>query len=191
MADAALSNHRMDATRMTKLSPTSRKFIRDWGELADRWGVDRTTAEVHALLYVSKVPMDIGAIADALAKGADDTQVGLDALRAMGVVQLAARNAGSLRYECLPDVWEMFRAILEERRRREVEPAVATLRDALLRADNDPECDEHTRRRLEDMQLFLRDSLGLCKQFSSMPGPEVRRLLKMGGKIRKALGLAD
>lgn len=191
MADAAISHPRTDSTRMTKLSPTARKFIRDWGELADRWGVDRATAEVHALLYVAKAPMDLGSIAEALGIGTDDAQVGLEALRAMGVVQLAARNAGSLRYECLPDVWEMFRAILEERRRREVEPAVATLRDALLRADNDPECDEHTRRRLEEMQVFLRDSLGLCKQFSSMPGPEVRRLLKMGGKIRKALGLAE
>ena len=190
MSDAAITTPRTDVKRMTQLSPTARKFIRDWGELADRWGVDRTTAEVHALLYVVGEPMDIGAISEALGLRTEEAQGGLEPLRAMGVVQLAARAAGSLRYECLPDVWEMFRALLEERRRREIEPAVAALRDALLRADSDAACDDRTRRRLEDMQVFLRDSLGLYKQLSTMPAADVRRLLQMGGKIRKALGLA-
>jgi DNA-binding transcriptional regulator GbsR (MarR family) len=188
MQDSATAG---EARTRPELSATARKFIRDWGDLADRWGIDRTTAEVHALLYVAGAALDLRTVAERLSVPADEAAAGLEALRRMGVARIVDRTAGTLRYQCVPDLWEAFQAILEERRRRELEPAMAALRDAVLRADSDPGCDDATRRRLEDMQAFLRDGLGLYKQLSALPGAQVRRLFKMGGKIRRALGLDD
>lgn len=176
---------------MKDLSPTARKFIRDWGDLADRWNLDRTAAEIHALLWLAGQPMDLKSVADLLLLDAEDAARGLECLREAGFASLADRHAGSLRYAVPADPWEMFRAILEERRRREVEPAIAAVRDAVLRSESDPECDEKMLQRLEEMQSFLRDASGFYRELSTIPGPAVRRLLKMGGKIRRALGLAD
>lgn len=176
---------------MTQISPTARKFIRDWGDLADRWDIDRTTAEVHALLFLQGAPLDLRSVADALSLQGDEAAVALEALREMGVARIADRHAGSIRYECPGDVWEMFHAVLESRRKREVEPAVAVIRDAVLRADSDPECDDATRKRLEEMQGFLRDATGFYKELASIRGADMRRLLRMGSKIRRALGLGD
>lgn len=174
---------------MTNLSQAARKFIRDWGELSDRWGVDRTTAEVHALLWLAGTPLDLKSVADALMIESEEAAHGLEALREAGIATLADRSGGSLRYAVPADAWEMFRAILEERRRRELEPAVAVIRDAVLRCDSDPEGDDRTRDRLEQLQGFLRDANTFYRQMSTMPAPVFRQLLRTGAKIRKALGL--
>ena len=179
----------MAFTASQELSATARKFVRDWGDLADRWGVERSVAETHALLWIAAGPLGTEQVADVLQLDPGTTQEAIDALVTLGVARPAVARGNSLRYEALPDVWEMFRAILEERRRREVEPAMAALRDALLRADNDDECDKQTRHRLAEMQGFLRDASGLYRQLSSMPTRETRQLLRIGGKIRRALGL--
>lgn len=190
MQDSVAASNETRSSR-GEVSATARKFIRDWGDLADRWGTDRTTAEVYALLYLTGGPLDLRAVSERLAIPADEAAAGLEALRQMGVARIVDRNAATLRYQALPDLWDTFQAILEERRRREFEPAMAALRDAVLRADSDPGCDDATRRRLEEMQTFLRDAAGLYRQLSSLPGREVRRLFRMGGKIRRALGVSE
>ena len=191
MSDALAVRTGANSATSSRSSPTARKFVRDWGDLADRWGADRTTAEVHALLYLSADPVDVRTVADCLCIHADEAATGLEKLREMRVARVVRRDPDPVRYECVPDVWQMFHAILEERRHREIEPAVAVLRDTVLRADSDDECDAHTVRRLEEMQSFLRDALGLYTQLGAMNGPQVRRLFKMGGKIRRALGASD
>jgi DNA-binding transcriptional regulator GbsR (MarR family) len=178
-----------DVTTMSDLSPTARKFIRDWSDLADAWNVDRVTAEVQAYLWITEGPADLRAVASALHRQPDDVAQALEWLRERGIAKLSDTTGTTLRYYVPRDPCEMFLAILEERRRREIEPAVAVLRDAVLRADSDDACEDRTRRRLEEMQAFLRDSLGFYQQVSTMPGPYVRRMFKIGGKIRRALGL--
>lgn len=177
------------AGTLPALSDTVRRFVRDWGELADRWGTDRSVAEAHAIVFLASGPLDAAAVAAALNLRPEEAADALESLAAAGVVRVADRTGGLPRYERHGDLWDMFRAILEERRRREFEPAVAAVRDAVLRADSDPQCDDRTRRRLEEMQSFLRDAGDLYRQLSTMPGAETRRLLKMGSKIRRALGL--
>lgn len=191
MSDALAVNTGSNAATSSRSSPTARRFVRDWGDLADRWGADRTTAEVHALLYLSADPVDVRTIADCLSVQADEAVSGLEKLREMRVVRVVRREPEPPRYECVPDVWQMFHAILEDRRRREIEPAIAVLRDSVLRADSDDECDAHTVRRLEEMQTFLRDALGLYTQLGAMNGAQVKKLFKIGGKIRRALGASD
>lgn len=172
-----------------RLSPTARKFVRDWGDLSDRWGLDRTTAEVHAVLWLAGAPMDLRAVADAARVDPEEAAHGLEALRERGIARLVDRSSGTLQWAVARDPAAMFLAILEDRRRREVEPAMAVLRDAVLRADSDDRCDDATRARLEEMQSFFRDANRFWTQISTMPAPLVRRLFRIGGKIRRAFGV--
>ena len=171
-------------------SPTVRRFVRDWGDLAALWGVDRVTAQVHAVLWIADGPREAGEVAALAGLDPADAIRGVTALREIGVAT-ADGGAAVPRYSVPSDPWEMFRAVIEERRRREVEPAVAALRDAVLRAESDAECDAHTRRRLEDMQSFLRDALTFHRQIAALPTPAVRRLLRLGTQLRRALGTDD
>ena len=177
--------------RMSDVPPAVRKFVRDWGDLGERWGLDRGAAEAHAILWVAPDPMDMRDVASTLGVDPDEAARRLETLRERGLAQLADRDSGTLRYTVPRDPVAMFRAIVDDRIRRELDPAVASLRDAVLRADSDATCDDATRARLEALQTFLRESLGFYRQLSTMPTPQVRRLLKFGSRIRRALGLAN
>jgi DNA-binding transcriptional regulator GbsR (MarR family) len=187
MADTAVRRASKTPASPHDLSPTARRFICDWSDLAERWGTTRATAEVLAYLCVSVDPSDAASIAGVLELPQEEVERALAELTQMGAVRRAAPGG----HECVGDMAQLFRALVDARLRREVEPAIASVRDALLRSDDDAHCDERTRRRLEDMQGFLRDSLALYHQLSGMPASHVRRLLRMGGKIRRALGLDE
>src|SRR5262245_34845661 len=117
---------------MDKLSDVERKFILHWGEMGTRWGVNRTVAQVHALLYLAGEPMDAERIASTLGVARSNVSTSLRELQGWGIVRLV-HVMGDRRdhFESLKDVWEMFRVILRERKRREVDPTLAVLRDCV------------------------------------------------------------
>lgn len=175
---------------MTELSSTARRFVREWGELGERWGLDRQTAEVQAMLYLAGEPLDAQSIGDALEMDEHEVRTCVARLREIGIVLPGSRSPdGRERWLCVPDVWEMFRRILEDRRRREVDPALSVLRECVLRAES--EGDEVVHERLAEMQECLRLVLGLYSQLASVPSAEARKLVRMGSKIRKSLGLSS
>lgn len=169
---------------MSHLSSTARRFVSEWGDLGEQWGLDRKTAEVHAMLFLAGGPVEETAVGSALELDPHEVAAAVARLRAIGIV-LPAK--GDDRAECVGDVWEMFRRILEDRRRREIDPALAVLRECVLRAEDEE--DEAVRRRLAEMQECLRLVIGLYTQLASVPPAEARRLVRMGSRIRKALGL--
>jgi len=171
------------------LAPSVRRFLHDWGDLAERWGVERRDAQVHGFLFLAGRPVDTRTVAEALSLPLEQASGSLESLRRNRLATIPDRHASPLRYACPADVAEMCGSLLEFHRRRQVEPAIATLRDSLLRADCDEECDDATRRRMEDLQTFLRDASGFQRQMTSMPSSAMRALLKMGAKLRRALGV--
>ena len=102
------------------LTPTCEKFILHWGEMGTRWGVNRTVAQIHALLYLSPDPLNAEQIAETLSVARSNVSNSLRELQGWGIVKVV-HVLGDRRdhYESMKDVWEMFRVIVDERKKRE------------------------------------------------------------------------
>ena len=108
---------------MVALSPARQKFILHWGEMGPKWGVNRSVAQIHALLFLSKGPLTAEEIADALSLARSNVSTSLKELLGWRIVRLV-HVMGDRRdhFESLQDVWEMFQIVLDERKRRDGRP---------------------------------------------------------------------
>src|SRR5436189_1741960 len=105
---------------MAKLGPVEQKFVLHWGEMGTRWGINRTVAQIHALLYLSPKPLTAEEIADTLGVARSNVSNSLRELQNFNIVHVA-NVMGDRRdhFESMTDVWEMFRRIADERKKRE------------------------------------------------------------------------
>src|SRR5213082_3245668 len=120
---------------MTKLSPIQQKFILHWGEMGTRWGINRTVAQIHALLFLSPRPLNAEEIAQTLGVARSNVSTSLKELQGWGIVKLA-HVMGDRRdhFESMKDVWEMFRLVLDERKKREIDPTIELLQECMTEA---------------------------------------------------------
>src|SRR6267142_1461141 len=114
-----------DKTKMTQnsLTPVAQKFILQWGEMGTRWGINRTVAQVHALLFLSPRPVPADEISATLAVARSNVSTSLRELQGWRIVRVV-HVLGDRRdhFESIKDVWEIFRIVSEERKRREIDP---------------------------------------------------------------------
>src|SRR4051794_25409922 len=112
------------------LTPIVEKFILHWGEMGTRWGINRTVAQIHALLYLSPKPLHAEEIAETLGVARSNVSTSLKELQSWGIVRLA-HVMGDRRdhFESMKDVWEMFRVIMDERKKRECDPTMQLLKE--------------------------------------------------------------
>src|SRR5687768_9861901 len=131
---------------MKELSPVEQKFVLHWGEMGTRWGINRTVAQIHALLYISPKPLPAEEIAETLAVARSNVSTSLKELQGWGIVKLV-HVLGDKRdhFESLKDVWEMFRIVLDERKRREIDPTLALLRECASQAKPGSHAEERLR----------------------------------------------
>src|SRR5215469_7559735 len=155
----------MSDNTKTSLTPVAQKFILHWGEMGTKWGINRTVAQVHALLFLSAKPVAADEIAATLAVARSNVSTSLRELQGWGIVRVV-HVLGDRRdhFESVKDVWEIFRIVSEERKRREIDPTVRVLRECVeeLRAAGDGE--KYTQGRLEDMLEFLMVMTGLFEE---------------------------
>src|ERR1700748_2142446 len=120
---------------MTPLAPVQQKFILHWGEMGTKWGINRTVAQIHALLYISPKPLHAEEIVEILNVARSNVSTSLKELQGWGIVKMV-HVLGDKRdhFESMKDVWEMFRIVLDERKRREIDPTVAMLRECIAEA---------------------------------------------------------
>jgi DNA-binding transcriptional regulator GbsR (MarR family) len=172
---------------MAKLSPVEQKFILHWGEMGTRWGVNRTVAQVHALLYLSPRPLNAEEISHTLSVARSNVSTSLRELESWRIVK-AVHLLGDRRehYESMKDVWEMFRVILDERKRREIDPTLEILRECL--DDLAKSEGAAARERLVEMLDFFETMTSCYQDVRALPVGALRGLLKMKGKVRKILG---
>lgn len=103
-------------------------IVRRWGELGGYWGINRTMAEIHALLFVTGEPLCTDDVMDQLKISRGNASMNLRALVDWGLIRRAHKFGDRKEYfEADTDVWSMFETIMRERRRREVEPILATI----------------------------------------------------------------
>src|SRR5215813_1876313 len=136
---------------MPNLSPIQQKFILHWGEMGTRWGINRTVAQIHALLYLSPHPLHAEDIAETLGVARSNVSTSLKELQGWGIVKLV-HVLGDKRdhFESMKDVWEMFRIVMEERKKREFDPTMKTLEECIAEAEKHKATDQYTQERLRD-----------------------------------------
>ncbi|HTW25139.1 MAG TPA: MarR family transcriptional regulator [Candidatus Baltobacteraceae bacterium] len=175
---------------MPTLTPAAQKFILHWGEMGTRWGVNRTVAQVDALLFISPKPLHAEEIASTLSVARSNVSNSLRELQGWGIIRVV-HVLGDRRdhFESLKDVWEIFRVVAEERKRREIDPTVRLLRECLddLHASGGG-ADKFTRQRLESMLDFLTEMSGLSDEVLRMPPTALRGIAKLRGKLAGLLG---
>jgi DNA-binding transcriptional regulator GbsR (MarR family) len=174
---------------MTNLTPSIQNFIIHWGEMGERWGINRTVAQIQALLYISPEPLNAEQISQTLSIARSTVSVGLRELQYWGIVNVVHRLGDRTDYyELIGDVWEMFRLIADRRIQNELEPTVLMLRETVSKLDNDSE-DPHSKEKLGELLEVLDTASRVYKEFQKVPTKTIARIAKMGDIVSKILRL--
>lgn len=174
-----------------ELSPVGRKFVLHWGEMGTRWGVNRTVAQIHALLYLAPGPLNAEEIALTLGVARSNVSGSLKELQSWGVVRVV-HVMGDRRdhFESLRDVWEMFQIVMDQRKRREIDPTLDLLRQCLAEAEKSGSAENATRDKLRPLLDFFESVNTWYMQIRTLPTHAVIKFVRLGGKVRKLLGVA-
>jgi DNA-binding transcriptional regulator GbsR (MarR family) len=164
------------------------RFVLHWGEMGARWGVNRTVAQIHALLYLSETPLDAEQIQETLSVARSNVSTSLRELQNWGIVRVVhVMGDRRDRFESIKDVWELFRIILDERKRREFDPTIQVLRDCLGELKEGDGADDHARPQIQAMLEFFESVSSLYDQMQKLPAQSAIKLARLGPKIRKLL----
>jgi len=173
---------------MERLTSVQEKFILHWGEMGTRWGINRTVAQIHALLYLSADPLHAEEIARLLSVARSNVSSSLRELQGWGIVRIA-HVLGDRRdhFESLKDVWQMFQIIVEERKRREVDPTIAMLKSCETELAQTSPADSYTAERIAEMTGFFETTTALYREFNRLPAGAVRQAFKLKSRWKKLL----
>ena len=175
---------------MKKLSPVQQKFVLHWGEMGTRWGINRTVAQVHALLFISAAPLNADDLVETLVVARSNVSNSLKELQGWGIVKLT-HVLGDKRdhFESMKDVWEMFRVVLDERKKREIDPTMRMLAECIEQAHKDKATDQYTEQKLRELQDFFATTTAWYVQVRQWPTAAMIKFVKLGDKVLKVLGL--
>jgi DNA-binding transcriptional regulator GbsR (MarR family) len=170
------------------LSPNLSRFVLHWGEMGTRWGVNRTVAQIHALLYITGRPMHAEEIADTLAVARSNVSNSIRELQGWNLIKLV-HLAGDRRdhFETSTQVWELLRTIVRERQRREIAPTVEVLRSLLAEPSITKEPAEARLRMRETLEL-LETLTAWSDEMLKLDTTTLTKVLKLGARIKKLVG---
>jgi len=176
--------------RSQTLSPAVEQFVLRWGDMGGQWGVNRSVAQIQALLYLSDKPMTAEEIADLLGMARSNVS---NSIRELLTWKLIRRVPvlGDRRdhYEAEADLWQIMTRIAQGRKEREIDPAVAALRHVLEQADGDPRISPTARARLQEMQGFLGTLDTWFSQMVAVPPATLMALMKLGSRVVNLVSL--
>ena len=171
-----------------ELKPVAQRFILHWGEMGTRWGVNRTVAQIHALLYLAGVPLHAEEISETLNVARSNVSNSLKELQNWNLVRLMhVKGDRRDHFETLSDVWALFKIIVHERQQRELEPTIYTLRDCLTNEDIAQE-DRLTQVKIKETLAFMETLTWWSNEILKLDPSTLVKLMKMGSGIQKILG---
>ncbi|MCE4060241.1 MarR family transcriptional regulator [Pandoraea sputorum] len=170
-----------------ELTPITERFILHWGEMGSRWGVNRTVAQIHALLYLAGRPMAADEITDTLQVARSNVSTSIKELQSWKLVR-TVHVLGDRRehFETSTDIWELFKLIVEGRRQREIDPTLTMLRDTLMSPDMGAESKE-TEQRMRDTLDFLETLTTWSDEMMRLKPDTLMKTLGMGAKLSRTM----
>jgi DNA-binding transcriptional regulator GbsR (MarR family) len=172
-----------------KLTPTMQRCVLHWGEMAGRWGISRSVAQIHALLYLAPDPLTADQIAETLAIARSNVSVSLKELQSWDLVSVT-HVLGDRRdyFLARKDIWEVLTVIMDGRKKREIDPTLHVLRECTADARRDHETPEAVKERIATMLEFLEEISGWYEQVRPMPRTTLLKLMRMGTRVAKIVG---
>ena len=170
-----------------QLSPVMERFVMHWGEMGSRWGVNRTVAQIHALLFLSERPLHAEEIAETLGVARSNVSTSLKELQSWELVHVVHMK-GDRRdhFEAQHDVREVFRTVAEGRKRREIDPTLTVLRDCVTEAGK--ETPQVVRTRIKDTLDFMELMASLFTEVKALPNAGLSQWVKASMKAKNLLG---
>jgi DNA-binding transcriptional regulator GbsR (MarR family) len=174
-----------------KLTAAQEKLVLHWGEMGARWGISRTVAQIHALLYFSPKPMAADEITEVLQVARSHVSNSIKELQNWGVVGVV-HVMGDRRdhFQALKDVWQTFEILLDERKRREIDPTIKVLREtAAIMAEQKTagEADAYTQERLGELLSFMENVDAWYGEVRRLPRAARVKLVTLGAKLSQFL----
>ena len=179
---------------MSQISPLpslNRQFVSHFGEMGSRWGINRTVGQIYALLFLSPRALNAEEIAETLEFSRSNVSMGLKELQSWRLVNLRHQPGDRREYfEAPQDVWEIFRRLAEERRRREIEPTQSMLRSALLEhVDSDDE--RYAQQRMQEMYELIEKLMTWFDDVQRLQPETAMQLMGMGAAVTRVLEIKD
>jgi DNA-binding transcriptional regulator GbsR (MarR family) len=167
--------------------PVVQRFVLHWGEMGTRWGINRTVAQVHAVLYLAEGPLHADALVESLGVSRSNISQSIKELVGWGLVKIVhLPNDRRDHFETLHSPWDLFRIVIDERRRREFDPTSRELEACLAEAER-LASPPHIRTRLAAMRDFFAVAADFHDAIRALPVAAWPRLGKIGGTLRRWL----
>lgn len=172
----------------SNLSPAVERFILHWGDLGSQWGVNRSVAQIHALLYLSEHPKTAEDIADTLGFARSNVSNSIKELMSWKLIhRVPVMGDRRDHFAAETDIWEMVTRIAQGRKEREIDPAAEALRACMAEAEHDSQISPVALKRLKEMLDFVETINRWYTQMLGVPKPALVTLIKMGSKVTSLL----
>jgi DNA-binding transcriptional regulator GbsR (MarR family) len=174
----------MTETTVQKLSPAVERFVLQWGDMGDEWGVNRSVSQIHGLLYLSEAPLTAEDIAEQLGMARSNVSNSIKELLGWNLIRRVP-ILGDRRdhFEAETDIWEVAARIAAGRKQREIDPALEALRACVADAAADPKISPVASKRLKEMLAFTETVDGWFTQMLKVPRPKLVALLRLGARV--------
>jgi len=173
------------------LTASVQAFVLHFGEMGSRWGINRTVGQIYALLFLSRDPLNADQITDTLGISRSNTSMGLKELQSWRLVRLQHLPGDRREYFSTPeDIIEIALTLVEERRKRELDPTLTLLRQTLMEEPVDA-AEEHAHDRMQQMCNLMEMVSSWSHDIQKLSPSEVERLLKLGRAVPHLLKMKD
>lgn len=167
-----------------EITPLMQRYILHWGEMGSRWGVNRTVSQIHALLYLAPEPLNAEDIATLLGVARSNVSTSLRELQGWELVKVSHKLGDRRDYFSMSgDLWDTFTTIVEQRKRRELDPIMHLLRECQAELATDKQTPAPVKTKIQAMGDFLDEMLDWYQQVASLPRGSLKALMRMGSKI--------
>jgi len=173
------------------LPPLVQTFVLHFGEMGSRWGINRTVGQIYALLYLSKEPLNAEDIVQRLGVSRSNVSIGLKELQSWNLVRLQHKPGDRRDYFATPDdIWQIVRTLVEERKKREIDPTMTLLREVLMQEPASVE-ERHAQERMREMHDLFELLTGWYADVQRLDTERLVQLLTLGSKVQKILEMKD
>ncbi|MCK7595640.1 GbsR/MarR family transcriptional regulator [Lysobacter sp. CAU 1642] len=173
------------------MPPLTQRFVLHFGEMGSRWGINRTVGQIYALLFVSARPLNADEITEALQVSRSNVSMGIKELQSWRLVRLSHLPGDRRDYYSAPDdVWQIFKILAEERQRREIDPTLSMLRDAMLESPGNEE-DRHAQERMRQMHELIEQLTDWFAEVRRLAPETLEQLMGLGAGAVKLLDFKD
>ena len=169
-----------------KMPPLHQEFVLHFGEMGSRWGINRTVGQIYALLFLSAEALNADQITEALGISRSNTSMGLKELQAWRLVRLKHVPGDRKDHFTTPDdLWEIVRILIDERKKREIDPTLLVLSDLSAQLEGRDDVPAHIRERIERMHTFMGTLTGWFDDVRKLPKGTLVSLMKLGSKVAR------